>query len=62
MTAKARPSSRPTSKIERMFGCENCEIVFASRSKRWRISASAERCADSTLTATSRPSRVSLAR
>src|SRR5215471_882759 len=45
-----------------MWGCESCEIVFASRSKRCRMSAEEERCFGSTLTATVRPRRVSVAR
>ena len=45
-----------------MCGCESDEIVFASRSSRCRSSALADRCAGSTLTATSRPRRVSFAR
>ncbi len=44
-----------------MWACESDEIVFASRSSRWRSSAFADMCAGSTLTATSRPSRVSFA-
>ena len=44
-----------------MCGCESCEIVFASRSKRWRDSADEERCAGRTLTATVRSRRVSCA-
>ena len=44
-----------------MWGCENCEIVFASRSKRWRVSSLVERWAARTLTATVRSSRVSRA-
>ena len=44
-----------------MCGCENCEIVFASRSKRWRVSSLVERWAARTLTATVRSSRVSRA-
>src|SRR5262249_29286857 len=45
-----------------MCGCESWEIVFASRSKRCRISSLAERWPGSTLTATVRSSRVSRAR
>jgi hypothetical protein len=45
-----------------MCGCESCEIVFASRSKRCRDSGEAERCTGSTLIATVRSSRVSRAR
>ncbi len=45
-----------------MWGCESCEIVFASRSNRWRTSGEEASRAGRTLTATSRPSRVSLAR
>ena len=44
-----------------MCGCVICEIVFASRSKRWRISSDAERCGGSTLIATVRSRRVSRA-
>jgi hypothetical protein len=44
-----------------MWGCENCEIVFASRSKRWRVSSLVERWAARTFTATVRSSRVSRA-
>ena len=44
-----------------MCGCESCEIVFASRSKRWRTSAEEERCCGRTFTATVRSSRVSFA-
>ncbi len=44
-----------------MWGCESCEIVFASRSNRWRTSAEADRCCGSTLMATVRSSRVSFA-
>ena len=44
-----------------MCGCESCETVFASRSKRWRTSGEEDRCCGSTFTATVRSSRVSLA-
>ena len=44
-----------------MWGCESCEIVFASRSSRWRSSADEDSVAGSTLTATSRSRRVSFA-
>ena len=37
-----------------MWGWESWEIVFASRSKRWRSSSSEVRCSGRTLTATSR--------
>src|SRR5580765_1379811 len=45
-----------------MWGCESCEIVFASRSKRWRTSGDEDRWDGRTLTATVRSSRVSRAR
>src|SRR6266542_1994614 len=45
-----------------MCGCEICEIVFASRSKRWRSSGEEERCCGRTLIATVRSRRVSRAR
>ncbi len=45
-----------------MCGCESCEIVFASRSSRWRSSGEEDMCAGRTFTATSRPRRVSFAR
>ena len=61
MTAKATPSSRPTSKIERMLGCERAATARASRSKRARDSESAVSLSGSTLTATSRPSLASRA-
>ncbi len=44
-----------------MWECESDEMVFASRSSRWRNSAFADMWAGRTLTATSRPSRVSFA-
>ena len=44
-----------------MCGCESCEIVFASRSNRWRTSGEDERCGGRTLIATVRSSRVSRA-
>ena len=44
-----------------MCGCESCEIVFASRSKRWRTSGDDAMCRGSTLTATVRSRRVSFA-
>ncbi len=53
--------SLPTSKSAQMWGCDSAEIVFASRSRRWRSSADEDSVAGSTLTATSRPSRVSFA-
>ena len=37
-----------------MLGCESWEMVFASRSKRWRTSGEEERCGGRTLIATSR--------
>ena len=36
MTRYSVSPSRPTSCSAQMCGCESCEIVFASRSKRWR--------------------------
>ncbi len=45
-----------------MWGCESCEIVFASRSNRCRVSGDADMCDGSTFTATVRSSRVSRAR
>ena len=39
ITRKSIPSSRPTSKSAQMCGCESCEMVFASRSKRRRASS-----------------------
>src|SRR5712692_9438889 len=45
-----------------MWGWDNADIVFASRSKRWRTSGEEERCSGNTLTATVRSSRVSRAR
>ena len=44
--------SRPTSYSAQMCGCESCEIVFASRSKRCLTSVDEERRCGSTLTAT----------
>ena len=44
-----------------MCGCESCEIVLASRSKRCRTSGDADMCDGSTFTATVRSSRVSRA-
>ncbi len=44
-----------------MCGWESCEIVFASRSKRWRASADGIDFSGSTLIATTRSSRVSRA-
>src|SRR5262245_13542353 len=44
-----------------MCECDSCEIVFASRSKRWRDSGDADKCAGRTLTATVRSRRVSRA-
>ena len=44
-----------------MCGCESCEIVFASRSKRCRTSGDDAMCVGSTFTATVRSSRVSRA-
>src|SRR5664279_2649079 len=45
-----------------MCGCESCEIVFASRSNRWRTSGEDAMCVGRTFTATVRSSRVSRAR
>src|ERR1700693_552644 len=45
-----------------MWGWESCEIVLASRSKRWRRSSLEVRCSGKTLTATVLSSRVSRAR
>ena len=57
-----RPRPRcPTSYSAQMFECDSCEIVFASRSNRCRISGDADRCCGSTFTATVRSSRVSFA-
>ena len=61
MTRYSVSPSRLTSYRAQMCGCEICEIVFASRSKRWRSSGFDERCGGSTLTATVRSSRASRA-
>ena len=61
MTRYSVSPSRPTSWSAQMCGCESCEIVFASRSKRWRDSEEVERCEGSTLIATVRSRRVSRA-
>ncbi len=52
----------PMSWSAQMCGCESCEMVLASRSKRSRASGDAERRSDSTLTATVLSRRVSRAR
>jgi hypothetical protein len=62
MTAKTRPFCRPTSYRATTFGCDRAATVRASRSKRARAFASSIRRGEITLTATSRASRVSIAR
>ena len=59
--SRCRPRARRRSSVQ-MCGWLSVETVFASRSKRARTSGFADRCCGSTLTATSRPSRVSRAR
>jgi hypothetical protein len=55
-------STRPTSKIDTMFGWFRSEAVRASFSRRARRSGSPDRASGSNLIATSRPRRVSRAR
>src|ERR1700693_3485401 len=62
MTRKSRSPSRPTSESAQVWGWGSCEIVLASRSKRWRRSSLEVRCSGRTLTATVLSSRVSRAR
>ena len=61
MTRYSFSPSLPTSYSAQMWGCESCEIVFASRSKRWRTSGEDDRCCGRTLIATVRSRRVSRA-
>ena len=61
MTRYSVSPSRPTSYSAQMWGCESCEIVFASRSNRWRVSGDAAVWDGSTLIATVRSRRVSRA-
>ena len=56
------PSVSPMSKTVTMLGCESAEAERASRSKRFSRSSFAASSAGSTLMATSRPRRESLAR
>ncbi len=62
ITRYSMASSRPTSKSVQMCGWLRLDIVRASASNRARASTFSERSGDSTLTATSRPRRVSRAR
>ena len=56
-----RAGACPMSCSVQMFGCESCEMLLASRSNRSRNSKSLESCGGSTLIATVRSRRVSLA-
>jgi len=60
ITRKCASPSCPTSNSVQMWGWLSEEIVLASRSKRWRRSASSAKPVGSSLTATLRSRRVSL--